>query len=412
MFRIPVVYPATAVRTSPWHLDRGKAAAEGVGMPERAPIAHRLRPARLADVVGQEAAVGQGSALSAALRAGRVGSLIWAGPPGSGKTTIARLVAAELGAPLLELNATESGIGELRKLLAEAAAVVDGPRPVLFIDELHRYSKSQQDALLAAVERGTVTLIGATTESPWAGAVIPALLSRATVLTLAAIEEAALRALLERGLTAIGEDGLPAAADEDARRNAVGFADGDGRRLLTILEAAAAIAAGEGRAEIGVRDVVRAANSRVIGYDRSGVVSAMIKSIRGGAREAALYWLAVQLEAGDDPRHIARRLLIAAGEEVGAADPAALPMGAAVMEAAEKIGMPEVHYPMAAYVAYLCRTGRDWSPGADLHALRERVRGEGALAVPGHLRAQAKAYRHPADGGADDQEYLPKGFRR
>jgi putative ATPase len=373
------------------------------------PLASRLRPASLADVVGQTHLLGPDGPIVPWVAARQLPALLLAGPPGTGKTTIASLLADAVGVPFLTLNATTHGIADLRKTLEEAdrIAAAGGRSPLLFLDELHRWAKNVQDGLLAAVEAGRVLLVGATTENPWGGAIIPALLSRMTVLRLARLDDPELDTLLDRGAAA-----LQVTLDDEARRNLRGYAEGDGRRLLTLLEGAVAVAAGEQRSGITARDVVRVAQRRPISYDRSGVVSAMIKSIRGGDVEAALYYAAVQLEAEEDARHLARRLIIAAGEEVGASDPAALPMAVAALEAVEKVGLPEAHYPLAAVIVYLARTRRDWAAGAAFHRARELVRERGAATVPAHLRASAKTYRHPAAGDTGDQAYLPTGVER
>jgi putative ATPase len=373
------------------------------------PLASRLRPASLADVVGQTHLLGPDGPIVPWVAARQLPALLLAGPPGTGKTTIASLLADAVGVPFLTLNATTHGIADLRKTLEEAdrIAAAGGRSPLLFLDELHRWAKNVQDGLLAAVEAGRVLLVGATTENPWGGAIIPALLSRMTVLRLARLDDPELDTLLDRGAAA-----LRITLDDEARRNLRGYAEGDGRRLLTLLEGAVAVAAGEQRSGITARDVVRVAQRRPISYDRSGVVSAMIKSIRGGDVEAALYYAAVQLEAEEDARHLARRLIIAAGEEVGASDPAALPMAVAALEAVEKVGLPEAHYPLAAVIVYLARTRRDWAAGAAFHRARELVRERGAATVPAHLRASAKTYRHPAAGDTGDQAYLPTGVER
>lgn len=373
------------------------------------PLASRLRPRTLDDVVGQTHLLGSDGPIAPWVAARTLPALLLAGPPGTGKTTIASLLADAIGVPFLTLNATTHGIADLRKTLEEAdrVAAAGGRAPLLFLDELHRWAKNVQDGLLAAVEAGRVTLVGATTENPWGGAIIAALLSRMTILRLSRLADPELDTLIDRGVAALGTT-----LDDEARRNLRGYAEGDGRRLLTLIEGAAAVAAGERRTALTARDVVRVAQRRPITYDRSGVVSAMIKSIRGGDVEAALYYAAVQLEAEEDARHLARRLVIAAGEEVGAADPAALPMAVAALAAVEKVGLPEAHYPLAAVIVYLCRTRRDWAAGAAFGRARELVREQGAVAVPPHLRASAKSYRHPAAGAADDQAYLPAGVER
>ena len=381
------------------------------------PIAHRLRPRRLADVVGQEHLLADGGRLTDWIAAGRIPSLVLAGPPGCGKTTIARLIADEIGVAFMQMDATNEGKTAIRDRLLEAVserAKNGGRSPILFVDEIHRATRVQQDALIAAVESGQVAIVGATTEPP-ATALSPALLSRMAVVRLRPIDEAAMRAILARGVTQLAEDGTALTIDDSGERNLIGYAAGDARRAIGILEDAAAIAARAPGATspllIDSTVVVRAAGAREIGYDRSGVISALIKSIRGGDREAALYWTAVALEGGEDPRHIGRRLVIAAGEEIGAADPAALPIAVATLTAIEQIGMPEAHYPIAACVAYIATAARDWSAGADLHHARATVERAGARAVPGHLRPQAKTYRHPVDGEAASQAYLPETAR-
>lgn len=375
------------------------------------PLAARLRPATLADVVGQRHILGPDGPLTRWIATGRLPALVLWGPPGSGKTTLGRLLAAELGLGYLTLDATSEGLPDLRRRMAEADTIraTSGRPPILFVDELHRLAKNQQDGLLAAVENGRITLVAATTEPPMAGAVIAPLLSRMTVLRLQPLAEADLAVLLDRGLAAYAEEGRPVELDEDARRNLLGLSAGDGRRLLSLLEGAVTLLPPDA-AVLDARTVLAAAQSRTAPYDRSGVVSAMIKSIRGGDEEAALYWLGVQLAAGDDGRHAARRLVVAAGEEIGAADPHALPMAVAALDAVERVGMPEAHYPLAACVSYLCRTGRDWWPGAALHRAVEMAQA-GPDPVPPHLRPAAKTYRHPADEPPDKhrQQYRPKG---
>lgn len=380
--------------------------------PDRhAPLAARLRPQTLADIVGQRHLLGPDGTITRWVAGGRLPALVLWGPPGSGKTTLGRLLADALALGYLTLDATSEGLPDLRRRLAEADTLraTTGRPPLLFVDELHRLAKNQQDGLLAAVESGRITLVAATTEPPMAGAVIAPLLSRMTVLRLQPLAEPDLRTLLARGLEAYTAEGRPMTLDEDAERNLVGLAAGDGRRLLSLLEGAISLLPADA-ATLDARTVLAAAQSRTAPYDRSGAVSAMIKSIRGGDEEAALYWLAVQLAAGDDGRHAARRLVVAAGEEVGAADPAALPMAVAALDAVERVGMPEAHYPLAATVSYLCRTGRDWWPGEALHRAVELAQ-QGADPVPPHLRPAAKTYRHPSQEPAEKhhQQYRPKG---
>lgn len=373
------------------------------------PLAARLRPRSLAEVVGQGHLLGPDGAITRWVATGRLPALVLWGPPGSGKTTLGRLLADALDLGFLTIDATSEGLPALRSRLADADRIRAGTGrpPVLFADELHRLAKNQQDGLLAAVETGRITLVAATTEPPMAGAVIAPLLSRMTVLRLQPLSEHDLGTLLERGLADYAAAGRPIVPDDDATRNLVGLAAGDGRRLLGLLEGAVSLLPPDA-AVLDAPTVLQAAQSRTAPYDRSGVVSAMIKSIRGGDEEAALYWLGVQLAAGDDGRHAARRLVVAAAEEVGAADPHALPMAVAALDAVERVGMPEAHYPLAAAVSYLCRAGRDWWPGAALHRAVELAQA-GADPVPPHLRPAARTYRHPADGGTEGQAYRPRG---
>ncbi len=373
------------------------------------PLAARLRPRTLDEVVGQQHLIGPDGALTRWVASGHLPALVLWGPPGSGKTTLGRLLADALGLGFLTIDATSEGLPALRARLTEADRLraETGRPPILFADELHRLAKNQQDGLLGAVETGRITLIAATTEPPMAGAVIAPLLSRMTVLRLHPLSDDDLAVLLQRGLEAYAAEDRTIVPDDDARRNLIGLSAGDGRRLFGLLEGSVSLLPANETA-LDARTVLKAAQSRTAPYDRSGAVSAMIKSIRGGDEEAALYWLAVQLAAGDDGRHAARRLIVAAGEEVGAADPAALPMAVAALDAVERVGMPEAHYPLAAAVSYLCRTGRDWWPGAALHRAVELAQ-QGADPVPPHLRPSAKTYRHPAEGNAADQVYRPKG---
>lgn len=372
------------------------------------PLAARLRPRSLEEVVGQRHLLGPDGAITKWVATGRLPALVLWGPPGSGKTTLGRLLADALGLGFLTIDATSEGLPALRARIVEADRMraETGRPPVLFADELHRLAKNQQDGLLAAVETGRITLVAATTEPPMAGAVIAPLLSRITVLRLQPLGDDELAVLLDRGLAEYAAQGRDIELGDDAKRNLIGLAAGDGRRLFGLLEGSVFLLPA-GATVLNARTVMQAAQSRSAPYDRSGVVSAMIKSIRGGDEEAALYWLGVQLAAGDDGHHVGRRLVVAAGEEVGAADPHALPMAVAALDAVERVGMPEAHYPLAAAVSYLCRTGRDWWPGAALHRAVELAQA-GPDPVPPHLRPAAKTYRHPADGSAGAQVYRPK----
>jgi putative ATPase len=280
---------------------------------------------------------------------------------------------------------------------------------------VHRYSKAQQDALLPHVEAGTIVLVGATTEAPFGGGIIRPLLSRLRVFRLEPLGDAELRVIADRAL-ADAERGLGSGVtlDEVALRQLVGYASGDGRRLLGILEAAVAMAGADGRTAIEPADIARAAQSATLDYDRSGVVSAFIKSIRGSDPDAALYWLATALEAGEDPRYLARRLVISASEDVGNAEPRGLPLAVAALGAVERIGAEtndEGLYALAQATAFLATAPKSPAAGRAFFAAREVVRAEGTRPVPGHLRPVARTYRNPHDDpSAADQDYLPRGL--
>jgi len=386
--------------------------------PELAPLAARMRPRTLDEVVGQAHLLGSGAPLRRLVEAGRLPSMILWGPPGSGKTTIGRLLAEAVGARFEQLNTTMDGVAALREVVAEARseAAFRGATTVVFLDELHRYSKAQQDALLPHVEAGTIVLVGATTEPPFGGGITRPLLSRLRVLRLDPLGEPELLEIAERAL-ADPERGFGGRVglDEVARRQLIGYASGDARRLLGILETAVSLAAADGRTALDPADVARAAQSATLDYDRSGVISAFIKSIRGSDPDAAVYWLATALEAGEDPRYLARRLVVSASEDVGNAEPRALPLAIAALEAVEKIGAEtndEGLYALAQATVFLARAGKDASAGRAFFTARDAVRAEGTRPVPPHLRPAAKTYRNPHDdpAGAAGQRYLPKGM--
>ena len=383
------------------------ACAEGMGMdtpispnPD-SPLADRMRPRHLSEIIGQDTLVGEAGVLTRSIRGGSLGSLLLVGPPGSGKTTIGRLLADAIGARFEALSATADKIADLRTVAIEAKKHrADGMRTLLFLDEIHRFTRVQQDALLPLVEDGTLILVGATTENPYA--VAGPLLSRLTTLRLTILDDAAVGAIIERAL--VSSDGLADRYDlsDDARRNTIGFASGDARRALSILDAAATLAAermvndsGEERTRIEVADVVVAAQTRVVAYDRSGVISAFIKSIRGNDPDAALVWLAVMLSSDEDPRFIARRLCISASEDIGNADPTALPLATAALAVVESIGLPEATYALAQATTYLASTVKSPRAGEAFAAASEAVAAAGPIAVPPHLRASAKTYRSP-----------------
>ena len=382
---------------------------------ELTPLAARMRPAALDEVVGQAHLLGPGAPLRRLVEGGRLPSMLLWGPPGSGKTTIGRLLAEAVGARFEALNTTMDGVAALRDVVADARneAAFRGATTVVFLDEVHRYSKAQQDALLPHVEAGTIVLVGATTETPFGGGITRPLLSRLRVFRLEPLGEGDLRAIAARALDD-AERGLGSRVtlDEVALRQLVGYASGDARRLLGILEAAVAMAGADGRTAIEPSDVARAAQSATLDYDRSGVISAFIKSIRGSDPDAALYWLATALEAGEDPRYVARRLVVSASEDVGLAEPGALPLALAALEAVERIGAEtndEGLYALAQATVALSAYPKSNRAGQAFFAAREDVRRDGTLPVPPHLRPVARTYRNPHDDpeGAADQRYLP-----
>jgi putative ATPase len=387
-----------------------------------------MRPGSLDEVVGQAALLGPGAPLRRLVEGGRLPSCILWGPPGSGKTTIGRLLAEAVGARFEALNSTTDGVATLRGVVeaARSAAALEGRTTVVFLDEVHRYSKAQQDALLPHVEAGTIVLVGATTEPPIAGAITPPLLSRLRVFRLQPLGEAELAAIATRALenAQLGLAGAYA-LEEAAARQLIGYASGDARRMLGLLETAAVLA--ERRAadlgpgpvrrpvQIEPADVARAAQSPMLGYDRSGVVSALIKSVRGSDPDAALWWLATALESGEDPRYLARRLVISASEDVGNAEPAGLPLAVAALAAVEKIGAEtndEGLYALAQAAVFLAASPKSAAAGRAFFAARDELRAHGPRPVPGHLRPAARTYRNPHDApdGAADQAYLPRGM--
>jgi putative ATPase len=386
------------------------------------PLAERMRPQSLAELVGQEHLLGPGKLLGG-LSAGRpLPSLILWGPPGSGKTTLARLLGEAVRAHLVVLSAVTSGVKEVREVVAEAAGRRDqyGHRTILFIDEVHRFSRTQQDALLPHVEAGTVVLIGATTENPSFG-VVAALLSRCRVVRLEALSEEHLTQLARRAL-ADRERGLGGrdVADE-VLAQVVTRAAGDARRMFGILEVACELA---GTAEVTVAHVDEASQQRTLLYDKTGeehygVVSAFIKSMRGSDPDAAAYWMVRMLEAGEDPRFLLRRMVIFASEDIGNADPQALQVAVAALQAFQLVGLPEGVLPMTQAAVYLAAAPKSNTALTTYAAARKAVTERGALPVPMHLRnastqlqkaeGYGEGYKYPHDfeGNYVPGDYLP-----
>ena len=353
---------------------------------EIAPLAARVRPARLDDFLGQRHVIGEGSALRLAIAEDRVSSAIFYGPPGTGKTTLARIVAATTGAAFEEQSAVSASVADVRAVIERARERLgaEGKRTILFLDEIHRFNKAQQDALLPAVETGLVTLIGATTENPYFE-VNAALLSRCQVYALEPLSPDELAEVVRRGAEALGIRLADALVEPIARR-----AGGDARAALNILELAAQTAGTEGT-EIDERHVEDAARKRPLVYDKDGdahydFTSAFIKSLRGSDPDAALYYLAAMLEAGEDARFIARRMVVLASEDIGNADPRALIVADAAAHAVEYVGLPEAQLNLAQAAIYLAEAPKSNAVIAALRAAQRDVRDHGALRPPKPLR--------------------------
>jgi putative ATPase len=361
--------------------------------PPRAPLADRMRPQSLDDVLGQDALVGPGAPLRALAAGGELPSLVLWGPPGSGKTTLARLLAAGPDARFHPLSAVLAGVKELREAVALAELErARGRRLVLFVDEIHRWSRAQQEALLPHVESGTVTLIGATTENPSFEVVGP-LLSRCRVFTLQPLGPEALIAILERAV-ADRERGLGDAGVALSRQAAEAIAhatDGDARRALNLLEGALALARRHGERALSPERVREVAGARVLLHDRDreehfNVVSALIKSLRASDPDAALYYLARMLAAGEDPLYVARRLVVFAAEDVGNAEPQALGLATSAFLAVERIGMPEGRIPLAQAVTFLACAPKSNASYLGVERAMQALRDTGSQPVPLHLR--------------------------
>ena len=364
----------------------------------RAPLAERLRPKTLDEVVGQPRLTGIDGPLRAAVERGRIGALVLWGPPGTGKTTLARVLARTVEEDFVPLSAVTSGVKDLRDALdgARDRLKYEDRGTLVFVDEVHRFNKAQQDALLPALEEGLVDFIGATTENPSFEVTAP-LLSRSRVLRLLPLSEEDLGVLLERGAEELETEVSP-----EAREYLLRLAGGDGRRLLNALEVAAS---GAGR-RLEAQAVERAVGQRALRYGREehyDVISAFIKSVRGGDPDAALHYLARMLEAGEDPVFVARRLVILASEDIGNADPHALPLAVSAAQAVQLIGMPEGRIPLAQATTYLASAPKSNAAYAAIGRALEDVRQGGVPEVPLHLRN--------APTGLMQQEGYGAGYR-
>lgn len=426
-------------------------AAADDALARRAPLADRLRPRTLDEVVGQDHLLAPGRPLRALVDADRLQSVLLWGPPGTGKTTLAQLIAAASSADFVALSAVNASVKDVRETVASAKVRLGerGRRTILFLDEIHRFNKSQQDALLPAVESGLLVLVGATTENP-SFEVNAALMSRSVLFRLRPLDADALGRLLDRGLAALGLD-----ATDEARAHLVASSGGDGRSLLTTLEVAGTLAAARTptaptaatappaataatastatastastAATITLADTEGALDARRVRYgvdDHYDVISAFIKSIRGSDPDAALHWLARMLEAGESPRFIARRLVIAASEDIGMADPMALVVADAAAHAVEFVGLPEARINLAQATVHLAVAPKSNRSYLAIDAAIADVRRGGFGEVPSHLRDASSSaarradgagagYRYPHDhpGGWVEQDYLPEALR-
>lgn len=391
------------------------------------PLAERMRPRTLADYVGQKHLVGEGAVLRKMIDAGRISSFILWGPPGVGKTTLAQIVAQTLQVPFYTLSAVTSGVKDVREVIerAKSGRFFNSASPILFIDEIHRFSKSQQDSLLGAVEKGVVTLIGATTENP-SFEVIRPLLSRCQLYVLKSLDKEDLEELLHRALTEDIE--LKKKHIELQEMGALmRFSGGDARKLLNILEL---VVESAGSDEVVITDkmVEKQLQQNPLAYDKQGdmhydIISAFIKSIRGSDPDAALYWMARMIEGGEDPQFIARRVVISACEDVGLANPNALLMANTAFDTVMKIGWPEGRIALAEAVVYLATSPKSNSAYLAIDAALAKVRQTGNLPVPLHIRnAPTKlmselgyhdGYRYPHDypGHFVEQQYLPDAIQ-
>lgn len=393
------------------------------------PLAERMRPLTLNDYVGQQHIIGPDAALRKALGYGRIPSMILWGPPGVGKTTLAHLLAKQLNRPFFALSAINSGVKDVRDTIAKAQhqGFFSGGAPILFIDEIHRFSKSQQDSLLHAVEKGIITLIGATTENP-SFEVISALLSRCQVYVLKELEVSELRLILENALV---KDAYLKKRNIKINeyKSLIKYSGGDARKLLNILEIITDQYSTDNELEITDEMVDITLQREILKYDKSGeshydTISAFIKSVRGSDPDAAVYYLARMIEGGEDPKFICRRMIILAAEDVGLANPNALLMANTCFDAIEKIGMPEGRIPMAECAIYLARSPKSNSAYMAINEAIAMVKKTGALSIPMSLRnaptklmkelGYGDGYLYPhdyIDNSVENVQYLPDSIK-
>lgn len=398
-------------------------------LPPDAPLASRMRPRTIDEYMGQQHLLGQGKLLRRAIEADRIASMIFYGLPGIGKTSLARVIAQSTKSYFIELSGVDGSVADLRKAIAVAQQKIGtGEKTILFVDEIHRFNKAQQDALLPDVERGIIRLIGATTQNPFFS-IIPPLLSRSQIFKLEPLSIEDLISLqyqavadLERGL---GK--LPVDLESEAAKHLAIVCDGDARKCLNALEIAAVTTkfGSDGRLVITKAIAEESIQQKAIAYDGTGdahydIISAFIKSIRGSDPDAAIYWLATMLHAGEDPRFIARRLVILASEDIGLADAQALPLAIAAKGAVEFVGLPEARITLAHAVIYLALAPKSNSAYAAINAASQDIKEGRTLSVPLHLRdshyqgassmAHGKGYQYPHDftDAKIKQDYLPE----
>lgn len=394
------------------------------------PLAARMRPRSVAEFVGQEHFIGPGKLLRRLLDADRLSSVIFYGPPGTGKTALAHVIAQQTRCHFRQINAVAAGTKDVRELLEEARAELEeaGRRTILFVDELHRFNRAQQDVLLPDVEEGRVILIGATTQNPFFAINSP-LLSRSQIFTFQPLSRGQVRTLLERALADAdrGLGAIPVHAHAEALDFLAEMSDGDGRRALTALEVGV-LSATERPVELTLAVAQDSIQRKALDFDPTGdthydLASAFIKSMRGSDPDAAIYWMARMLESGEDPRFIARRIVICAAEDVGNADPQALVLAAAALQASEFVGLPECQLPLAQAVTYIATAPKSNAATMAISQAVQDVRSGRTLPVPEHLRDshyQGAAqlgrgvgyqYAHDHEGGWVAQQYLPETRR-
>jgi putative ATPase len=394
------------------------------------PLAARMRPRTLEEFVGQEHFLGPGKLLRRLLQADRLNSVIFYGPPGTGKTALAHVIAQHTKCEFRQLNAVSAGIKEVRELLEEARAELadTGRRTILFVDELHRFNRAQQDVLLPDVEEGRIILIGATTQNPFFAINSP-LLSRSQIFTFEPLTAEQIKTLLRRALEdkERGLGNVSVRLSEEALEFLAQISDGDARRALSALEVGV-LSADKQPVEFTLEVAQESIQRKMMDFDPTGdahydLASAFIKSMRGSDPDAAIYWLARMLESGEDPRFIARRVVICASEDVGNADPQALVVAAAALQATEFVGLPECQLALAQAVTYIATAPKSNAATAAIGAAREDVKQGRTLAVPKHLRdasyrgaaklghGQDYKYAHDYEGGFVEQEYLPEARR-